>query len=187
MSAADMTCMATVYFTPQKSYVRTQSSQCSTAPVAKWSWQCRMRNTGTTQHMLSFICSFCWCSYWTGNPIPFWGQTFDSYKASLTCTQHRKGTLLHYKQLCLECCQRDWAQFVNVKSFIHAEVSVLTDVWNVYIFVNMNGHLYCVKILQGSPPSQTVKALMMHSFRVNKSRIRLITFHRQYVPSKAPN
>ncbi len=28
-----------------------------------------------------------------GNPIPFWGQTFDSHKGSLTCTQHRKETL----------------------------------------------------------------------------------------------
>lgn len=45
----------------------------------------------TTYYMLSPICSFCWCSYWTGNPIPFWGQTFDSHNASLTCTQRRKG------------------------------------------------------------------------------------------------
>lgn len=50
MSAALMTCVATVYFMPQKSCVPTQSSHCSTAPAAKWSWQCRMRNTATTQH-----------------------------------------------------------------------------------------------------------------------------------------
>lgn len=34
-------------------------------------------------------------SYWTGNPIPFWVQTFDSHKGSVT--QYRKETYESYE------------------------------------------------------------------------------------------